>query len=75
MSRDPDFTLGQRIRVYTGGDQEYGGVIVDDFGDLAGGAVTIGQVRIAEASRRFAIHLDDGRLVFANSTDLRGMTD
>lgn len=75
MSRDPDFTVGQRVRVYVSGDHEHGGIIVDDFGDLAGHPVTIGLVRIAEPSRRFAIHLDDGSLIFTNSTDLRPVTD
>ena len=63
--------MGQRVRVNAVGGHERAGVIVEDFGDApAGCAVTVGDVRIAEPSRRWAVQLDDGNLVFADSVDL-----
>jgi hypothetical protein len=44
--------------------------MVDDFGDSAGSAVIVGSTRIAEPSRRWAIQLDDGGLVFTDTADL-----
>lgn len=71
MPRSSDFAVGQRVRVYPGSSDERRGVIVEDFGDAAGYAVTVGDVRIAEPSRRWAVNLDDGTLVFADTTDLQ----
>lgn len=42
------------------------GVIVEDFGDSAGHAVIVGNTRIADPSRRWAIKLDDETLMFAD---------
>jgi hypothetical protein len=61
--------------VYPGSSDERVGVIVEDFGDSPGYAVTIGNTRIAEASRRWAIALDDGNLIFADTTDLQSLQD
>ena len=75
MSHSSDFAVGQRVRVYPdSGDERYG-AIVEDFGDLAGHAVTVGDTHIAGPSRRWAICLDDGTLVFVDSTDLRSVQD
>jgi hypothetical protein len=52
MSGDAEVAVGQRVPVYTGGNQEHVGGIVEDFGDLAGHAVTVGQIRTAEPGRR-----------------------
>jgi len=71
MARNSDFVVGQRVRVYPDSSDERRGVIVEDFGDAAGSAVTIGDVRFVEPSRRWAVNLDDGTLVFADTTDLR----
>lgn len=73
MSRNSDFTVGQRVRVYPGSSDERLGVIVDDFGDSSGYAVIVGNTRIAEPSRRWAIELNDGNLVFADTADLQSL--
>lgn len=59
--------VDQRVRVYVDTDDEVRGVIVEDFGDLAGHAVDLGDVHIADAARRWAVLLDDGTLVFVDS--------
>lgn len=70
-----DFAVGQRVRVYLGSSDERLGVIVDDFGDSPGYAVTAGNSRIAEPSRRWAVELDDGSLIFADTDDLQSLQD
>ena len=70
-----DFTVGQRVRVYPGSSEERDGVIVEDFGDSAGYAVTVGHTHIVDPSRRWAIHLDAGTLIFVDTTDLRRLPD
>jgi hypothetical protein len=72
MSREASFAVGRCVRVYPGSSAERLGVIVDDFGDSAGSAVVVGSTRIAEPSRRWAVQLDDGGLVFADTADLAG---
>jgi hypothetical protein len=66
-----DFAVGGRVRVYPGTSDERSGIIVDDYGDDAGYSVDVGSQHIADASRRWAITLDDGGLVFVDSTELR----
>jgi hypothetical protein len=73
MSHSSDFAVGQRVRVYPGSSDERLGAIVDDFGDSSGYAVTVGNTRIAEPSRRWAIELDDGNLIFADTADLQSL--
>lgn len=68
-----DFAVGQRVRVCPSSGDERLGVIVEDFGDAPGYAVIVGKIRIAESSRRWAVELDDGNLVFADTTDLQGL--
>lgn len=75
MPRSSDFEVGQHVRVYPGSSDERSGVIVEDFGDSSGYAVTVGNTRIAEPSRRWAIELDDGNLIFADATDLQRSQD
>ena len=67
MLRLSDFAVGQRVRVYPSSSDERLGIIVEDFGDSPGYAVTVGHTRIAEPSRRWAIELDDGNLIFADT--------
>jgi hypothetical protein len=43
--------------------------VVEDFGDLAGQSVNIGD-RIVAPARRWAVALDAGGLVFADSDQL-----
>jgi len=70
-----DFAVGQRVRVYPSSSDERFGVIVEDFGDSAGYAVTVANTRIAEPSRRWAIELDDGNLIFVDTADLEDFQD
>jgi hypothetical protein len=70
MFHSPDFAVGQRVRVCSGGE-ERSGLIVEYFGDAAGYPVTVGATQIAEASRRWAIDLDDGMLLFVDTADLQ----
>ena len=59
--------VNQRVRVYIDTDDESCGVIVEDFGDLAGHAVDLGDTHIADAARRWAVLMDAGTLVFVDS--------
>ncbi len=70
-SDDPSAQLAvnMRVRVYTGTDSESPGVIVEDFGDLAGQAVDVGGRHI-DPARRWAVQLDTGNLVFVNTDHL-----
>jgi hypothetical protein len=75
MSHSFDFAVGQRVRVYPSSSDDRFGVIVEDFGDSAGYAVTVVNTRIAEPSRRWAIELDDGNLIFVDTADLQSLQD
>jgi hypothetical protein len=44
--------------------------VVEDFGDLAGHAVDIGENHIVGPARRWAVTLDAGGLVFVDSDQL-----
>ena len=67
---DSRVAVNVRVRVYPGTDGEVGGTVVEDFGDLAGQAVDIGENHIVGAGRRCAIALDAGGLVFVDSDQL-----
>ena len=75
MAREAGFAVGRRVRVYPGSSDERLGVIVEDFGDSSGSAVIVGTTRVAGPSRRWAITLDDGGLVFADSVDIANADD
>jgi hypothetical protein len=66
---DADLALNMRVRVYPGTDAESPGVIVEDFGELAGQAVDIAG-RCINPARRWAVVLDNGNLVFVNTDQL-----
>ena len=66
---DSRVAVNVRVRVYPGTDGEVGGTVVEDFGDLAGHAVDIGD-RIVAPARRWAVALDAGGLVFVDSDQL-----
>jgi hypothetical protein len=66
---DAPLAVNMRVRVYPGTDAESPGVIVEDFGELAGQAVDIGGRHI-DPARRWAVVLDTGNLVFANTDQL-----
>src|SRR3984957_18513704 len=57
-----------RGRVYPETDGEVGGTVVEDFGDLAGHAVDIGENHIVRPARRWAVALDAGGLVSSTAT-------
>jgi hypothetical protein len=59
-----------RVRVYPGTDGEVRGTVVEDFGDLAGHVVDIGENHIVGPARRWAVVLDAGGLVFVDSDQL-----
>jgi hypothetical protein len=61
--------VNMRVRVYPGTNNEGLGVIVEDFGDLAGQAVDVSGLHI-DPARRWAVQLDTGNLVFVNTDDL-----
>ena len=67
---DAHLAVNMRVRVYPGTDAECRGVVVEDFGELAGQAVEIGGHRIADPARRWAVQLDSGTLVFVNTDHL-----
>jgi hypothetical protein len=66
---DAHLAVNVRVRVYSGTDAESPGVILEDFGDLAGQAIDVGGRHI-EPARRWAVQLDTGNLVFVNTDDL-----
>ncbi len=66
---DAHLTLNMRVRVYPGADAESRGIIVEDFGEMAGQAVDLGGIHI-DPARRWAVQLDTGNLVFVNTDDL-----
>ena len=67
---DGRVAVNVRVRVYPGTDGEVGGTVVEDFGDLAGHAVDIGENHIVGPARRWAVVLDAGGLVFVDSDQL-----
>ena len=67
---DSSVAVNVRVRVYPGTDGEVGGTVVEDFGDLAGHAVDVGENHIVGAARRWAVALDAGGLVFVDSDQL-----
>ena len=67
---DGRVAVNVRVRVYPGTDGEVGGTVVEDFGDLAGHAVDIGENHIVGPARRWAVALDAGDLVFVDSDQL-----
>ncbi len=66
---DEQLAVNVRVRVYPGTNAESRGVVVEDFGELAGQAVDIGAHHI-DPARRWAVQLDTGSLVFADTDQL-----
>ncbi len=69
-SQDPELAVNSRVRFNPGADDESLGVIVDDFGEMEAQAVDIGEHHFADPARRWAVLLDGGTLVFADSHQL-----
>ncbi|OBA93243.1 hypothetical protein A5662_20205 [Mycobacteriaceae bacterium 1482268.1] len=62
------------VRVYPGTSREARGIVIDDFGEISGEAVAIGEHHIVDAARRWAVRLTDGTLVFVDDDDI-ALTD
>ncbi|MGK2882134.1 MAG: hypothetical protein ACSLE6_15460 [Mycobacterium sp.] len=58
------------VLVYPGTDREQRGTIVEDFGDMAGYSVDIGDEHFADPARRYAVSLDSGELIFVDAESL-----
>ena len=67
---DSRAAVNVRVRVYPGTDGEVGGTVVEDFAEMAGHAVDIGENHIVGPARRWAVALDAGGLVFVDSDQL-----
>ena len=67
---DGPVEVDQRVRVYVGTDEEACGVVVEDFGSMAGQGVDIADVHIADPARRWAALLDAGTIVFVDSDQI-----
>ena len=67
---DSSVAVNVRVRVYPGTDGEIRGTVVEDFGDLAGQAVDIGENHIVGPARRWAVTLDAGGLCFVDDDQL-----
>jgi hypothetical protein len=67
---DSRVAVNVRVRVYPGTDGEVRGSVVEDFGDMAGHSVDIGENHIVGPARRWAVALDAGGLVFVDSDQL-----
>ena len=67
---DSPVAVNARVRVHPGTDGEVRGTVVEDFGDLAGQAVDIGENHMVGPARRWAVALDAGGLVFVDSDPL-----
>ena len=67
---DSRVAVNVRVRVYPGTHGEVRGTVVEDFGDLAGHLVDIGENHFVGPARRWAVALDTGDLVFVDSDQL-----
>ena len=67
---DSPVAVNVRVRVHPRTDGEIRGTVVEDFSDLAGHAVDIGENHIVGPARRWAVTLDAGGLVFVDSDQL-----
>ena len=66
----PSVMVDAAVRVYPDTPNEIVGYVVEDFGDISGQAVDIGEHHIVDAARRWAVRLADGSLVFVDDGDL-----
>jgi hypothetical protein len=65
-----EVTVDATVRVYPGTPREVHGLVIEDFGDLAGHPVDVGEHHIVDAARRWAVRLADGNLVFVDDVDV-----
>ncbi|HEU0190174.1 MAG TPA: hypothetical protein VFR17_02725 [Mycobacterium sp.] len=67
--KKPTTTIAVGSRVHTTDSPPRCGVVVDDFGELAGQEVSIDPTRTAR-SRRWAVTFDDGTLAFLDDDSI-----
>ena len=67
---DGQLAVNMRVQVYPGTAAESRGVVVEDFGEIAAQTVEICGHRVADPARRWAVLLDTGNLVFADTDQL-----
>lgn len=67
---DNAIAVGGSVRVHPDTEHEQHGVVVDDYGGSAGYDVRVGQHHVVDAARRWAVQLDDGGLMFVDTSDL-----
>ncbi len=65
-----EIKVDSAVRVYPGTSREVRGFVVEDFGDIAGESVDVGEHHIVDAARRWAVRLADGSLVFVDDSDV-----
>ena len=65
-----EVTVDAAVRVYPDTPREVTGIVVDDFGDISGQAVDVGEHHIVDAARRWAVQLADGTLAFVDDADV-----
>ena len=69
-SQESELAVNSRVRFNPGADDESLGVVVEDFGEMVPQAVDIGEHHFADPARRWAVVLDGGTLVFADTEQL-----
>ena len=67
---DAHLAVDMRVRVHPGTDAESRGVVVEDFGEMVAQPVDLGGKHFSDPARRWAVSLDTGDLVFADTQDL-----
>jgi hypothetical protein len=72
--KDPNGAFGIGSRVRTTDESHCRGEIVDDFGEMAGMEVVIAEGWTAKA-RRWAVALEDGRVVFLDDDGIEPLGD
>ena len=65
-----EVTVDAAVRVYPDTPREVTGIVVEDFGDISGQAVDVGEHHIVDAARRWAVQLADGTLAFVDDADV-----
>ncbi len=65
-----EVTVDAAVRVYPDTPREVTGIVIDDFGDISGQAVDVGEHHIVDAARRWAVQLADGTLAFVDDADV-----
>jgi|EndMetStandDraft_5_1072996.scaffolds.fasta_scaffold2076677_1 hypothetical protein len=65
-----EVTVDAAVRVYPDTPREITGIVIEDFGDISGEAVDVGEHHIVDAARRWAVQLADGTLAFVDDADV-----